>query len=203
MHRLLAIACCLTLLLTAGVATAKDFKSNTAVESGYIWMFGYDTRASSMRMPPTLCYGGTLFQIIDFPWARNMVAEVNYLYTKIRGESFDWEGRDSNLFDLQWQNVAFNVGYMFEGRRLHPYLSMGPGVSIMHYEDRADERINELNFSFNLGGGVEYTLWETGMAALERVDLGVRLRYFYIDKKEMFNDGNSGVALTLRLNLRW
>lgn len=203
MRRILPVLLCLFVLAAAGAAWAKDFKSNTAAEGGYVWLFAYDDRADYITIDPAVCYGGTLFQVINFNWARNMVAEVNYLYAEARGEAFGWEGGDSNLFDMKWHHFAFNPGYFFEGRRLHPYLSGGLGVSAIVYEDRNHERINEQDFTLNLGGGAEYTVWETGMAALERLDLGLRLRYYYIFQKEVVDTALNGVSITLRLNLRW
>ena len=203
MRRSLLILAVVSLLALAPAAWAKDFKSNTCAEGGFMYLFGFDDRADYIRIMPTETYGGTLFQVFDFPWARNMIGELNYLYADARGEAFGWQGGDSNLFDLRLHHSAFNVGYFFEGRRLHPYFSGGFGVAALIYEDRAGDRIDEQDLTINLGGGTDYTIWETGQAALERLDLGFRVRYYYIFQKEVFNTALNGVSLTLRLNLRW
>ena len=41
------------------------------------------------------------------------------------------------------------------------------------------------------------------MAALERVDLGLRVRYYYIFHKDVVNQALNALSLTLCLNLRW
>jgi len=191
------------LALAPAAAWAKDYKSNTALDGGYMWFFAFDSRTSHIQISPALCYGGTLFQIIDFSWSRNMVAELNYLYSKARGEEFYNDDRPSNLFDLSMHHLAFNPGYFFEGRRLHPYISGGLGASLLHYEDRAHQNFDETDFTVNLGGGADYTLWETGMAALDRLDLGLRVRYFYIFQDKIVNVALNGIAVNLRLVLRW
>lgn len=211
MRRRIAAIILLLFLGAAPAVWAKDFKSNTAGDVGYCWLFAYDRNASHIDIDPALAYGGTIFQLFDFPWARNMVGEVNYLYTAARGEAFSWtdnakgdsEGNDSTLFDLTMHHAAFNPGYVFEGRRLHPYISGGLGASYLLLEPLDGKEKSEIDFTINLGAGADYTIWETGQAALERLDLGLRVRYFYIFQKDIVDAAMNGVALTLRLNLRW
>ena len=131
MRHKLPIILCLALLLAASAAQAKDFKSNTALESGYVWMFGYDDRASSIRMDPALCYGGTLFQIIDFDWSRNMIAEVNYLYSEIRGEAFEWKGGEIKRREELAEKLAVAKGAGANERR-----PTGPRAHVKHRDHR-------------------------------------------------------------------
>jgi len=201
-RRLVLISICLTFILPA-IAGAKDFRSNTAAEGGYIWLFMYDKRAARIEVDPALTYGGTLFQIFHFSWARNMVGEVHYLYTKARGEGFEWTGDDSTVFDITVHHMSFNPGYVFEGRRLHPYISGGFGAAYVIFQPLEDKEKSEWDLDMNLGGGVDYTIWETGMAALDRVDVGIRARYLYIFNRNIVDTAINGLAVTLRLNLRW
>jgi hypothetical protein len=195
----------LAVLAAAAPAGAKDFKFNTAPEAGYTWFFAYDTRASHVKINPALCYGGTLFQIVDFNWSRNMMFELNYLFAQAKGEQFNWTPiGGNNGFVMDWHSAAANVGYMFEGRRLHPYLSGGLGAVLIAYADRAGVNLNDTEFTLNLGGGVDYTLWETGRAGLTRLDLGLRIRYYYSPMETaIMNVALNAVSMTLRLNLRW
>ncbi len=194
----------LLIALVAASAQAADFKFNTAPEVGYVWFFAYDSRATAVRINPALCYGGTIFQIIDFDWSRNMVFELNYLYSLVQGSQIDWENTGAaNDFEMSWHQAAANVGYQFEGRRLHPYLSGGLGASFLSYVDQAKNEQTEQDFTLNLGGGVDYTVWETGTPALDRLDLGLRIRYYYISQKAITDVALNAVSMTLRLNLRW
>lgn len=195
----------LTLLLTAtfGTAYAKDFKFNTAIDGGYLWMFAYDRNASHIDIEPALTYGGTLFQIADFSWSRNMVGELNYLYAATRGEGFSWHGNDSTIFDLTMHHSAFNVGYFFEGRYLHPYISGGVGAMALLMEPLNEEKTDEIDVTINLGGGMDYTLKYFTKIAMERLDLGFRVQYFYVFQQEIVDTAFNAVALTVRLNLRW
>ncbi len=202
MRRIALLSLCLLLLLPLA-ATGKDYKSNTAGDVGYIWLFMYDSHAGRIEIDPALAYGGTLFQVIDFSWARNMVAEVHYLTATARGEGFNWTDDDSTLFDLTIHHMSFNPGYFFEGRRLHPYISGGFGAAYVLFEPFEGEDKKEWDLDMNLSGGVDFTVWETGMAALERVDLGFRARYLYVFQRDIVDTAINGLALTLRLNLRW
>lgn len=191
------------ILLLPAAAAAKDFRSSTAAEGGYMWIFMYDRNAKDIDLDPALTYGGTLFQLVDFSWARNMMAEVTYLYAQARGEGLEWMGDESTVFDLTMHHAAINPGYVFEGRKLHPYLSGGFGATYLIFEPLENKKIEEIDFTLNLGAGVDYTVWETGMAALERVDLGLRARYLYVFQKEIVDTAINGMAFYLRLNLRW
>ncbi|NLH49812.1 MAG: outer membrane beta-barrel protein [Myxococcales bacterium] len=209
-HRIAAL-CLWTLLFFTAVAQAKDFKMNTAAEGGYLWLFAYDRHASHIDIDPAPAFGGTLFQLFDFNWARNMVGEINYIYCAARGEAFSWDdekekvtdGDDSTLFDIAMHHAAFNPGYVFEGRRLHPYISGGLGATYLIFQPIEGKKKDEVDFTINLGAGADYTIWETGQAALERLDLGLRVRYYYIFQKDIVDAAMNGVSVTLRLNLRW
>jgi len=190
-------------LLLPAAAFAKDFRSNTAAEGGYVWLFMYDSGARHIDVDPALTYGATLFQITDFSWARNMMGELTCLYAKARGEGFEWLGDESTVFDLTMHHAAFNPGYVFEGRKLHPYISGGFGATYLLFQPLENEEQDEIDFTINLGAGVDYTVWETGMAALDRLDLGLRARYLYIFQKEIVDTAMNGMAFQLRLNLRW
>jgi len=189
--------------LAAGPAQAKDFKFNTAASSGLLWMFAYDRNANHIDIEPALTYGGALFQIADFSWSRNMVGELNYLYATTRGEGFSWHGNDSTIFDLTMHHGAFNVGYFFEGRYLHPYISGGVGAAALLLEPRKGEKTDEIDVTINLGGGMDYTLKYFTKIAMERLDLGFRVQYFYVFQQEIVDTAFNAVALTVRLNLRW
>jgi hypothetical protein len=184
-------------------AVAKDYKTNTAVEGGYLWFFAYDTHASHIDIVPTWCVGATLFQVVDFKWARNMVGELNYFYAKARGEAFDLGTSATAIFDLSMHHMAFNVGYIFEGRRLHPYLSAGVGAGYVVFDRYQGKTTSEWDPVVNLSPGVDYTVWETGRPALERLDVGFRVRYEYIFQQRVVNAALNSVALMARLNLRW
>jgi len=204
LRRVSTVLVLLLAVAAASPAWAKDYKSNTAAEGGYLWLFAYDQNAARIRVNPALCYGGTLFQIVDFSWSRNMMFELNYLYSFIQGEKLGWKGGNNVSFDMSWQEAAFNLGYMFEGRRMHPYLSGGLGAVFLDYADQTHKNLNDTEFTLNLGGGVDYTLWETGAAALERLDLGLRFRYYYSPLESVIMDvALNAVSITLRLNLRW
>jgi hypothetical protein len=186
-------------------AAAKDFKFNTALDGGYFWFFAYDNQASHVDINPAPCYGGTLFQIVDFSWSRNMVAELNYLYTQTRGRGYDRDSDSVAVFDLAMHHAAFNVGYFFEGRRLHPYLSGGFGASYLDYQPVGEfgQPASETDLTVNLSPGADITVWETGMAALDRLDVGFRVRYFYVFQQHIVDTAINGLALTARVNLRW
>jgi opacity protein-like surface antigen len=197
-------------LLLPGVAWATDFETQTAAEAGYMWFFMYDDRASRIEVDPALCYGGTIYQFMGFTgysWARNMIVGVDYVYSKARGEGFGWFNDESTVFDLTVHHASLTPGYVFEGRRLHPYLSGGLGATWVIFEPTFAENTqlkkDEIDFTLNLGAGADYTVWETGMAALERLDVGFRARYLYIYQRNIVDTAINGFAFSVRLNLRW
>jgi len=193
------------LCLSASAVQAKDFKSMPAIEAGGRWFFAYDDRAQEIRILPAAAYGVTFTQIIDFSWARNVAFDVNYLHSRSHGELEDGESDDIEVFDLTADTVCGNIGYFFTGRKLLPYISGGFGMAALKYEPESTKgKLWEQDFMINLGGGMDYTLWEAEKSrALDRVLLGARVRYEYIFVQKIVDASLNGLAFTARFELRF
>lgn len=192
-------------LLAVSSAGAKDYRSMPAADVGGRWVFAYRESAREIRVNPALAYGGTFTQIVDFEWARNMAFEVNFLHSVSHGEATTLDTGAVEVFDLTWDSGAFNIGYFFSGRKLLPYMSTGLGVVSLKYEpELAKNKIWEQNFYFNIGGGADWTVWETKSGgSLDRILLGARVRYEYTQVTEIVDVALNALAITGRFELRF
>jgi hypothetical protein len=181
-----------------------DHKFNTAVDGGVFWFFAYDSHTSRIRVNPGPCVSADLFQIADFSWSRNMLFEGNYLFAQNHGYAYDLNNANVARFLLTMHQASFDIGYVFEGRRLHPYLAAGPGVGFLFYNpDKRGPTRQETDALLNLSPGVDYTIVEFAHGSVNRIDIGFRARYFYIWQNKIVDTALNGLGLQARLNLRW
>ncbi len=199
--RFFSLVLVLVAVLCASTASAKDFKFMPSVDGGIIWFFLYDNGADRIVMDPAPAYGGSVVQIIDFEWARNMAAELSYHHSKSRGE-WDPLNGDKFIFDLTCDYATANVAYFFSGRRLHPYISGGFGSAWFKYERENGDKIWETDFTINAGGGVDVTLVEK-IGAMEQINVGVRVRYIYVFPHKIVDTGMGAVPIMFRFQLRF
>jgi hypothetical protein len=195
----------LAILFCTSPLYAKDFKAMPAVETGGRWMFGYQNGVNEVRTQPALAYGLTFTQIVDFSWSRNIAFDASYLHSRSHGE-MTWLSTGNNVvFNLTADSFSGNIGYFFTGRKLLPYISGGLGVAALKYEpESAQDTIWEQDPFINLGGGLDYTLWEAEVSrALDRILLGARFRYEYIFVQKIFDTALTDLAITARLELRF
>jgi hypothetical protein len=206
LRRTAAVAIGLLAMLTAASAQAQDqsHKFNTAADAGVFWFFLYDTHAQRIRVDPAPAASLDIFQLADFSWARNMAAEVNYLFVQSRGYIYDRESPTVAKFYLTMHNAAANIGYFFEGRKLHPYLFLGFGAGYFIFDPMKKGAVGkEVDPILNASPGVDYTVRDAPQDLLKRIDLGFRVRYFLIFEKRLVDTAADGLVLNARLNLRW
>ncbi|MCB1152316.1 outer membrane beta-barrel protein [bacterium] len=191
--------------LCAATAWAKDYKAMPSVEVGGRWFFAYEQGAEAIRINPGLAVGGTYTQIFDFDWARNVSFELNYLHSESRGETEDESTGDETIFDLTADTPGLNIGYFFTGRKILPYMSAGFGSAFLKYEPESNvEKLWETCLLMNLGGGADWTVFETGGgSALEKILLGARVRYEYYFIQKTFDTALNALAITARLEARF
>lgn len=185
----------------AGPAWAKDFKFMPSIDGGSIWFFMLDKGADKIVVEPAPVYGGSVVQIVDFEWARNMAFEASYHHSESRGEWMPHKG-DKWLFDLKTDYATGNIGYFFSGRKIHPYMSGGFGATWLKYVRENNNKIWETNFTINVGAGVDFTVWEPPGGA-EQFNLGVRVRYIYVFPHKIVDAGMNAIAAVARIQMRF
>ena len=193
------------LLCAAPHARAKDFKAMPAIDGGGRWLFAYQNGVNEVKIMPGPAYGLTFTQVIDFSWSRNMAFEASWLHSRNHGEMTLIAADDTEVFNITQDSFCGNIGYFFSGRKFLPYISGGLGVMAIKYEPESNlNKLWEQDPMINLGGGLDYTVWEAEVSrALDRVLLGARFRYEYIFVQKVFDVSLTALAITARLELRF
>jgi len=201
MNRKIVIALILMIAAICCPAAAKDFGFIPTLDGGMVWFFLYDNSARTIDIAPAPAYGASIVQVVDFDWARNMLFEVSYFHSKSRGE---WDPMNGSkfLFDLTADYASGNIGYMFLGRRVHPYISGGFGATHFKYEERDGKTIKEMDTTINAGAGADWTLWEPKGGA-DQINLGGRVRYVYVLQREIVDAGINAINVMVRFSIRF
>lgn len=204
MNRIILILIAISIFLCP-VAQAKDFKFMPSVDGGFVWFSYYDSSAKKVDVDPAPAYGGTLIQLFDFEWAKNMALELTYFHSVNRAEWTPLDEDESKfLFDMTCDYSSLGVGYFFSGRRIHPYIAAGFGAAFIKYVQDDNFKIWETDGTFNTGAGLDYTVYEPpGGAGLNQLNLGARVRYIYIFPNEIVDSGIIGINIMARLQLRF
>jgi len=186
------------LSLLASGAFAIEQSWLTGPQGGPMWLFLFDTDCDKIEVPVTWAYGAQVTRVFDFRWVHDFGFQLDFL--RAHGEGWKVKPTDDPFernrvrFAYSYYFASLSATYFMGGRFFDPFFSGGFGTTILRVDQTKRLPTNEVDFTVNLSGGVDFriTKW---------LSLGLQQRYLYAVAGKAFDVASSALVTNIRLVL--